>query len=853
VRSRPRRSAGAASRSPPRTSRPAAEKRLAGSLGVSAREARKYGSAMHRAEREASGFGRGAVFGSGAARGLGRSMFYASSYILGGYGIVAGLKAAVSASIEERQQVGQLSTAVKDAGLSYRGHRKEIDATLAKQRSLGFAQDDSIQNLAAEVRATRSITGARKALSLADDISRGRHIALSVAANAVARAYGGQTGALRRLVPFISKSATATEALQQAQKAYEGSAGKFARSQAGEQARLGVALHHTAVIVGDELAPEVTKLSSKLATWLSSSKNEARVQRDVKVAVHDVAAVAKVLFGILKAGIGITRTVTGALGGAKTTLELLGTAILAVKFAKASSGLAGIAGKAGLGSSKVAALQKGLLGLNGLVVTATIEVIVLQHFKNKLLGLQSKAIAAENNVPDYGIAGVKMAAAYWAKLRSHLSPSEAMIDFYAHFGGKGAGQEDLLAKAIRYDDGGWQRKAVIAEEARKRKKRTGRDTPAPRDHTSDSTAAKALQANQLALAAAKTDSQKLAALVDERRLIGARMAEIRKQLKTATGSERDLLIGELTTLTKQDTAAFKQIAAIERHEHAKAAAAARAAAHAYLQGIQTTATNLLAEADSAKSVSAVRKTYAKIIAFYKREAHDAHLTALQRARYAKLAIDEQKKMTHAIIAERKREAKALETKQLASIGIGSGQSIGELLQRIKDAATAKEEGLPSVGAGPPSVRALKTEADQVAKALKGTYLDTNVSRSVIGKIKTLLSGQLGGLNATMRNKIQQLLQGLRNDMKSFDGFNLTAADKRRRFLDKRFADRYGTNVANSRVPTIRTGGLGRMGTSKVSPQVIHYHFEPHLKVIANEPIGHALDRSFFRQRVAMGH
>lgn len=828
-----------------------AEGRLSRSLAVTSHEARKLSGGLRTAERDASAAGRGALFGSGAFHGLGRSLFYASSYILGGYGIVAGLKSAISASIEEKQQVGQLSTAVKDAGLSYKLHRGEIDKTLASQRALGFAQDDSIANLAAEVRATRSITGARQALSLADNIARGKHIALSVAANAVARAYGGQTGALRRLVPFISKSATATEALKQAQTAYAGAANKYALSEAGTQARLGVALHHTAVIIGDEMTPEVTKLSSKLATWLSSSKNQARVQRDVKEAVHDVAAVAKVLFGILKTGIGIVRSVTGALGGAKTTIELLGTAILAMKFAKATSGLAGIAAKAGLGTSKVAALRSGLNSLNGLAVVATVEIIVLESIKSKITKYADMINNAKTHFLQLDLQGVKDAAAYWQKLRSHLSPQEAQIDFYAKYGGQGPTQENLLAQAIQYSDGGANRALLLKKLAKG--KQTGRTTPAPRDRTSDSKAAQALQQNQLALAAAKTDSQKLTALVDERQLLATRMGEIRKQLKHASGTERDLLIGELTTLTKQDTAAYKQIASIQKSEHAKAAAAARKAAHEYLQGITTTATNLLAEADSAKTVTAVRKTYAKLIAYYKTEAADTHLTALQRARYAKLAIDEQKKMAKQIAADEKAQKKAIETKQLASLGVGAGQSISELLQRVKDAATAKEEGIPSVGTGPPSVRALKTEADQVAKALKGTYLDTNVSRSVISKIKTLLSGQLGSLNSEMRNKIQQLLQGLRNDMKSFDGFNLSAADKRRRFLDKRFADRYGTNVAGgSGLPRVRSGGLGRMAASKVSPQVIHYHFEPHMQVIANEPIGHALDRSFFRQRVAMG-
>lgn len=331
-------------------------------------------------------------------------------------------------------------------------------------------------------------------------------------------------------------------------------------------------------------------------------------------------------------------------------------------------------------------------------------------------------------------------------------------------------------------------------------------------------------------------------------------------MKGASGADYTLLQGDLTKLEGQDTAALAKITTIE-HKGAtarkaavsKAAAAARAAATAYMQGLETTATGLLSAADASKTVAATRKTFGALIAFYKREADDTHLTRLERAKYAKLAIDEANRMTADIKRDKAAAAKAVTTKQLSSLGIGTGQTISQLLDKVKTAGTAKKEGVTvAANVGVSTVNQLKTETDQVAKALQGTFLDTNVSRNLITKIRKLLSGQLGGLNADMRGKIQQLLTGLTADLSSgVDGFNLTAADKRRRFLDRQYSDTYGKLKTSKNLRALQGGGsMPGVKVGRVTPQKIDYHFSPVMQVIADEPLGHALDRAFFRQKIA---
>jgi hypothetical protein len=122
---------------------------------------------------------------------------------------------------------------------------------------------------------------------------------------------------------------------------------------------------------------------------------------------------------------------------------------------------------------------------------------------------------------------------------------------------------------------------------------------------------------------------------------------------------------------------------------------------------------------------------------------------------------------------------------------------------------------PSGSALAPTKAALKRELGTVSQAIKGTFLDTGEHRSLLSKIRRLLSGQLGSLSAEVRAKVKELLDGLKGQMDAFDGFNLTKADKRRRFLDRRFADRY---AGHSDHPG--RGGQGQGGRGDT------YHYSP---------------------------
>jgi hypothetical protein len=124
---------------------------------------------------------------------------------------------------------------------------------------------------------------------------------------------------------------------------------------------------------------------------------------------------------------------------------------------------------------------------------------------------------------------------------------------------------------------------------------------------------------------------------------------------------------------------------------------------------------------------------------------------------------------------------------------------------------------PSGSALAPTKAALKRELGNIQSVIKGTFLDDAAHKSMLSKIRRLLSGQLGALNADMRSKLKELLDGMKGDLNEFDGFNLTAADRRRRFLDRTRADRYGGHLDH---PARGAHGGGVHNSYHYSP-VIH--------------------------------
>lgn len=524
-----------------------AEKRLSASMAVTAHESRVLGSSTSAAGRDIERFGRGILSGSGLMHGFGRAAVFASTSVLGGAGLTYAFRTVVKAATEQKATIATLQNAVRSAGLSYRDLRPQIETTLRSMERLGFTEDDASRTLGQLVRGTRNVTTATKEEALAADIARARHIALSTASNAVARAYGGQTGALRRLVPFIKAGVSATQAIRQAQAAYAGEAERVSKTAAGAQDRFNVALHTTEETIGRGVLPAVTQYLNRGSEWLSQSKNQARIQRDVHNAVRDVSQVVGALGDIIRTVMPLAKGLTKELGGLGNTVKILTGAFVGLKILKIAGSLNTISGSA-----------EGAAGKVGLL--------------NGRLGLLAR----------FGTIGVSIAVVETIIRRFDHNSSPSDIAFLQRVG---LMQKSAAPASInRADILGPARPLGLPSVV------SGATAP------NGLASLTARQRNQLSLSEAGRTTgtaDDLSALAQQRALLAKNIAAVRGRLSHSTGKEARKFADELKGLLDEDSSAFSQIQSIQdsatrkqTSQISKAAAAAKKARAAFLAEVR---------------------------------------------------------------------------------------------------------------------------------------------------------------------------------------------------------------------------------------------------------------------------
>ncbi len=240
----------------------------------------RFQSQMKSSNRELDRFGRGAVVGTGALRGLGRAAAFASVSFIGGAGLVYGIKSTVKAAMDAQASLAQTENAVKRSGLSWQEYGIHIrEATLATANLSGFDDERLLRTFSNLVRKTGDVNKALQLNALAADVARGRGIELEAAQSLVIRASLGMSGALRRVGIAAKTNSTPLQLIQLLTEKYSGSAAKFADTAAGAQARFNVALQNTQEVLGQALLPSITDLLNKGTKWLNNTKNQDKLQR----------------------------------------------------------------------------------------------------------------------------------------------------------------------------------------------------------------------------------------------------------------------------------------------------------------------------------------------------------------------------------------------------------------------------------------------------------------------------------------------------------------------------------------------------------------------------------------------
>lgn len=557
-------------------------------------------------EKEIGRFTRGAALGSGALHGLGRGVIYASNTIIGGYGLVYAVRKSTEAAKENQVTQGQLTNAVRSAGIQYGLYRGEIEAAVKATQDLGFTTDDARRSFSTLIRATGDVARATRDQALAANIARATNHSLAQATTAVAQAEAGRAGALQRLVPGLEKTKHAQQSLAEAQRITAGAAERYARSAAGAQQRLNSAISETEVTIGTALLPTITRLSTQLADWLDKSENQKRIQRDVNKVVKDGTQVVHGLANAEKLIAPPIRTAVHALGGLEHAVEtalILGLALKARR-AAAEMGLIRVASSRARTQivSDAVVEERALQGV-GTQAGRTGRLLGRVGIGGRGAGRGGLAalLIGSSFLPQGGASSNLQGAATFALIGSTFGPEGATAAVAAYEAAQGikkiGGQPSVLGSRdpldtrpdasgrvppVHFNIPGGPSGLSIQAIAAAARRRAGVTVPGSVSGATRTGigALSPSQRNALALTAASrtaTTADDLAALREQRGLLAKAIATESRRLSTAPNAKAAAKYAEnLQSLESQDAAAFGQIQSIE--EQAAAAARARAAA-----------------------------------------------------------------------------------------------------------------------------------------------------------------------------------------------------------------------------------------------------------------------------------
>ena len=411
---------------------------------------------------------RGAVAGSGALRGLGRSVAFASASFLGTAGLVAAVRATITASSDLVEEQNKARTVFRGSQADILSWGKTTAAALGISERAALAYASTFGNLLVPMGFVRGEAEqmSKQLVQLASDLASFNNASPEEVLQALQSALAGEIEPMRRYGVFLNQTriqqelaskgihATWTE-LTNAQKAWAAyqiilkdsadAQGDFARTSdqmANTQRRLKAEVEDAQAKIGNELRPEILALETDLADWLEKSENVEKVQRAIGRAVSDLGTVLGDVHGIID-------DVDQVTGSWQNTLKIL----LALKVGSSIAGwlgplskLIGTAGTAGVGGTGLVGADAGAAGLlarltmlgrlNPLTIPITLLITskhvrdatgrVLGDFTNKQLSItsgsdwrRSSATCTASTTPSSARSG---SAAFSRAAISHLPP-----------------------------------------------------------------------------------------------------------------------------------------------------------------------------------------------------------------------------------------------------------------------------------------------------------------------------------------------------------------------------------------------------------------------------------------------
>jgi hypothetical protein len=190
-------------------------------------------------------------------------------------GIGAAAISAANAAAEDAKSQALLANSMKNsAGATQAQIAQTEDWIDAQSRATGVTDDELRPALATLVRATGDVTKSQAALKTAMDVSAATGKPLEAVTNAMAKGFTGNTAAISRLVPGISKAAIESgnfgRVMDEVAQKTGGAAAAAADTAAGRMKRFQNALGETQEAAGAVLLPALTKLTGvlvKVGQW----------------------------------------------------------------------------------------------------------------------------------------------------------------------------------------------------------------------------------------------------------------------------------------------------------------------------------------------------------------------------------------------------------------------------------------------------------------------------------------------------------------------------------------------------------------------------------------------------------
>jgi len=332
--------------------------------GENARLERQFNETGRAADR----MGRGMLAGSGALRGMGRNLAFASAGFLGGAGLVYGIRSAIDAASNLEEQQNKTRVLFRDSG------EEVITWSKDTATSMGIASDQALA-YAGTIGAILNTTGvarresaamSRDVVQLAADMASFNNEDPSDMLDRIRSGLVGEAEPLRRFGVLLDEASVKNEAYRiglakqgeeltqgmkvQARyslilKATADQQGDYARTADGlanSQRTLSALWREANILVGQALVPAYTDAVQAARDWLASDENRAELQRTVNRLAKDGTQIVEGFADAMKVVVEVSEPVVDALGGVAGAVEKLTLLWIALKV-KALLGFGGTA------------------------------------------------------------------------------------------------------------------------------------------------------------------------------------------------------------------------------------------------------------------------------------------------------------------------------------------------------------------------------------------------------------------------------------------------------------------------------------------------------------------------------